>query len=222
MKGELLVTLKESIATELGTNKGWSLTSDENDPDGQTLLFEYPAIEKRVGYVQQSVKIEMGARSEHWPVIERPIQSYVKEALQGKVVEAAVNVRVLKAERTFWEKATILHQYAHFPEGKTLPPRISRHFYDFFCLLNSDVKAHALAEVALLERVAKHKNVYFASAWASYETARKGALKLSPLPRVQEDLEKDFRLMSQMFFGEMPAWDSILASIRHFEAEFNA
>lgn len=164
----------------------------------------------------------MGARSEHWPVSEHPIQSYAKEALKDKVTETAVRVRVLNAKRTFWEKATILHQYAHLPDGKVLPARISRHFYDFFRLLNSEIKTKALADVELLDRVAVHKNLYFASGWANYETARKGTLILSPLPRLVEELEKDFDRMKQMFFGKIPHWDLILKTIKDFEQEFNA
>ena len=39
-------------------------------------------------------------------------------------------VKVIKAERTFWEKATILHHETHRPEGNPQPPRYSRHYYD--------------------------------------------------------------------------------------------
>ena len=61
--------------------------------------------------------------------------------------QEAIQASVFNAERTFWEKATILHQYAHLPETKALPDRISRHFYDFYRLLNSEVKAKALADM---------------------------------------------------------------------------
>ncbi len=195
---KLLASLRDSIAKELGTTSGWKLAPDEGDPDNQTLLFSYPAIVKQSGYIQQFVKIEMGARSEHWPVSEHRVQSYIKEALQDKVTEPEVRVRVLNAERTFWEKATILHQYAHIPEEKSLPSRISRHFYDFSCLLNSEIKKKALSDIALLERVATHKSIYFASGWANYGTARKGTLRLSPLPRLQDALKKDLDLMNAL------------------------
>ncbi len=202
IKKNMLTDLKTSIAEKLGTTDGWQLFVDPKDPDEQTLQFEYPNITPRDGYIQQSVKIEMGARSEHWPVSEHNIQSYVKDALKEKVTEGPVLIRVLNAERTFWEKATILHQYAHLPEGKQLPPRISRHFYDFFRLLNSPIKEKALRDLALLERVAEHKRIYFASSWANYESARPGSLKLSPLKRVRGDLEKDYNLMgSSRSFG---------------------
>lgn len=130
-------------------------------------------------------------------------------------------VKVLDAKRTFWEKATILHQYAHLPKDKKLPARISRHYYDFFSLLNSDVKADAIAELELLDRVTAHKSIYFASAWASYGTARNGSLKLSPPTMLLDGLEKDFSLMRDMFFGNVPEWSNILKGIEDFEVEFN-
>lgn len=164
----------------------------------------------------------MGARSEHWPVSSHPIESLAKTALKDKVTEAKCITRVLNAEKTFWEKATLLHQYAHFPEDKKLPSRISRHLYDFYQLLNLPVKTQALSDLTLLDRVASHKKIYFASAWASYGTARKGTLKLLPPSRVVPELKKDYDLMAAMFYGdERPEWDAILTAIVEFEREFN-
>jgi len=154
-------------------------------------------------------------------VSKHKIQSYTKEILKEKVTEPEVWVKVLDAERTFWEKATILHQYAHLPQDKKLPLRISRHYYDFFCLLNSHIKTGAIAGQELLKRVAIHKSIYFASAWASYVTARKGSLKLSPPLIMLDGLERDFDLMKDMFFGSVPEWSEILRVIRDFEKEFN-
>ncbi|OFZ81375.1 MAG: hypothetical protein A2583_15915 [Bdellovibrionales bacterium RIFOXYD1_FULL_53_11] len=221
VQNKMAVDLRKGIAEVLGTTKGWQLVVDTTDPDAQTLNFEYPSLSPKDGYIRPFVKIEMGARSEHWPVSQHKIRSYVKDALKEKVHEDEVVVRVLNAERTFWEKATILHQYAHLPETKEMPLRISRHFYDFFRLLNSDIKKKALSDVTLLERVASNKAIYFASGWASYATARKGTLKLSPLPRILGDLERDYYLMKQMFFGEIPDWQLILKTIEQFETDFN-
>ncbi|MGH7890015.1 MAG: nucleotidyl transferase AbiEii/AbiGii toxin family protein [Thermodesulfobacteriota bacterium] len=218
---EMLPDLKEAIIAKTETTEGWRLFIDQEDPDAQTLLFEYPSDTSKVGYIRPLVKIEIGARAEHWPVSEHRIQSYAKEALKEKIHEPEIKVRVLNAERTFWEKATILHQYAHLPENKNLPPRISRHFYDFFRLLNSDIKEKALSAISLLERVATHKSIYFASSWASYATARKETLKLSPPSRILKELEKDYALMEAMFFREIPEWKMVLKTIEKFEKEFN-
>jgi hypothetical protein len=87
--------------------------------------------------------------------------------------------------------------------------------------LNSKVKDKAIADQDLLERVAVHKSIYFALAWASYETARKGSLKLSPPQRIVADLKRDFGLMKDMFFGPVPEWNDVLNTIEKFEADFN-
>ncbi len=221
VQNDLVALLRTAIAKELKTSEGWYLEIDTEDPDRQTLQFGYPRLIEKNGYIRPSVKIELGARSEHWPVSKHKIQSYTKTILKEKINEPEIWVKVLDAKRTFWEKATILHQYAHLPQDKKLPPRISRHFYDFFCLLNSEVKNSAIAEHTLLDRVAAHKSIYFASAWANYNTARKGSLKLSPPTILLEGLEKDFSLMKDMFFGSIPKWNQILEAINAFETAFN-
>lgn len=218
---EMLADLKDIFAAKLGITDEWQIFPDQKDPDAQTLLFAYPSETSKTGYIRPLVKIEIGARSEHWPVSEHKIRSYVKEALKEKIHESETQIRVLNAERTFWEKATILHQYAHLPKDKTLPPRISRHFYDFFRLLNSSIKKRALEEVSLLERVANHKSVYFASGWANYNTAKKGSLKLVPSPYILKELQKDYRQMESMLFKEVPSWELILKTVEEFEDEFN-
>jgi hypothetical protein len=218
---QMLADLKDAFAAKLGTTDEWQVFPDQEDSDAQTLLFEYPSEASKTGYIRPLVKIEIGARSDHWPVSEHKIQSYAKEALKEKIHESEICVRVLNAERTFWEKATILHQYAHLPEDKKLPPRMSRHFYDFFRLINSEIKEKALIETSLLKRVATHKSIYFASGWASYNTAQKGTLKLIPPLHILKELQKDYDLMEAMFFREIPEWPFILTTIEKFEKEFN-
>src|SRR3990167_7277699 len=159
IQNDLLRVLREVISAKLNNTEEWRLEVDAHDPDGQTLLFEYPGSTLKSKYIRPIVKIEMGARAEHWPASKHRIQSYAKIALIDKVTEPETLVKVLEAKRTFWEKATILHQYAHLPPDKKLPSRISRHFYDFFCLLNSDIKASAIAEHILLDKVAAHKSI---------------------------------------------------------------
>jgi hypothetical protein len=218
----LLTDLRDSISKKLGTTEGWELVLDSTDPDAQSLSFEYPSITKPGGYIRPFVKIEMGARSEHWPVGEKKLRSYAKEALNEKIDDDEISIRVLNAERTFWEKAMILHRFAHLPDGKAIPARSSRHFYDFFQLLNSSIKQEALKDLTLLGRVAKHNEIYFAASWAKYETARQGSLKLSPLARVIEALEKDYERMESMFYRiKRPEWGLIVKTIKEFEREFN-
>ena len=95
------------------------------------------------------------------------------------------------------------------------------HPYTFFRLLNSPIKEKALEESFLLERVANHKSIYFASSWANYGTARRGTLKLIPPSHVLKELQRDYLQMESMLFREIPSWELILKTIGQFEEEFN-
>lgn len=221
VQNDLAILLKNTISEKLSTAGKWRLDIDALDPDGQTLLFQYPGSTNKEKYIRPIVKIEMGARAEHWPVSQQLIQSYAKQALSDRVTEHEILIKVLEAKRTFWEKATILHQYSHLPQDKKIPARISRHYYDFFCLLNSSIKEDALQDSDLLNRVATHKGIYFSSGWANYGSAKQGSLKLLPQPIHIDRLEKDYGEMKEMFFGKIPDWSDILALIGKFELEFN-
>ena len=221
ISGTLMKVLSEDITKELNLSDTWKLFIDESDPARQTLIFEYPAVAPdKNDYIRPSVKIELGARSEHWPVSQHLIHSYAKETLKDKIEESEMTIRVLNIERTFWEKATILHQYSHLPANKSLPLRLSRHYYDFYFLLKS-IKDEAIKNQHLLEKVAHHKDTYFPSAWANYAQAKKGTLKLTPPEHISKILEKDYGLMKEMFFEDPPIWNEIMDLIRRFEIEFN-
>lgn len=89
-------------------------------------------------------------------------------------------VRTATAERTFWEKLTILHMVAHFPEGKVFPARYFRHYYDVFCYCKNGYKHRVFEHKDLLENVAQFKEKFYPSSVAQYELARIGSLKLVP------------------------------------------
>lgn len=221
VRGDLFNKLETVIKSKLGP-KGWKLEIDEDDNDGQTILFTYPKLTvKASNYIRPVVKIELGARSDHWPVSMQMIAPYVAEILPAPLNQMYAEIRVLNIERSFWEKATILHKYAHYPDNKKVPERQSRHFFDFYCLLNSDGKAKALANIDLLEKVAAHKNIYFKAAWANYLTAKKGSLKLIPEEKVMKAMEADYKAMSEMFAGDVPSWDEIIKDVKEFEDDFN-
>lgn len=220
---ELEPALEQVIVTKLRKDDSWRLRPDATDPDQQTLLFDYPSAIPAAGsgYVRQMVKIEMGARADHWPCEAKSVTPYVAEELPQAFQESQCAVKVLSAERTFWEKATILHAEFHRPADKAMPERFSRHYCDFYELVRRGVGASALAKLDLLARVAQHKNLFFKTSWARYNEAVKGTLRVLPPEHRMKALRDDYAKMQQMFFGEPPAFDDILSLLRRWESEFN-
>lgn len=98
--------------------------------------------------MRPEVRLEIGPLASWVPSDRHTIQPYAAQAYPGAFDDSACPVVAISAERTFWEKATILHQQAH--RAGTMPPRYSRHYYDMYKLAHSAVKAAALRDQALL------------------------------------------------------------------------
>lgn len=111
VQGTLQPALASRIRTTLGET-GWQLEVDPDMPDGQCLLFHYPTVfpPSSAAYVRPVVKIELGARSDDWPHEEKTILPYVTGHFSTLDPAPPFPVRVLAAERTFWEKACLLHE----------------------------------------------------------------------------------------------------------------
>jgi len=214
--------LKQTIATALPNKKEWKIELDTEDPDGQTVLFTFPhsMTSNAESYIRSSVKVEFGARADHWPVETATIVPYIVNVPGERVVEG-VSVRVLAAERTFWEKATILHMIYNYPTEKNVPPRMSRHYYDIYAMSGSPIYKRALESITLLKTVAEHKALFFKANWAHYEEATPAGLRLLPREDQMGALKNDYRQMQQMFFEEPPTFDQIIEKLRGIEKEIN-
>lgn len=91
-------------------------------------------------YLRPEVRLEIGPLAAWLPHEDREISCYAAESFPNVFERRACSVKVIMAERTFWEKATILHHEAHRPEDKPQPPRYSRHYYDLAKMAKSPVK----------------------------------------------------------------------------------
>ena len=201
----------------------WTLRLDEDDPDRQTLLFAYPARVATLAraYLRPVVRIELGARSDHWPSVQAPITPYVAQAFPAAFRAPPVAVKVLAVTRTFWEKATLLHAEHHRPLAKTMPARLSRHYYDLARLIVAGVGEQAVADLELLQHVVAHKTVFFSSGWARYAEARRGNLRLVPIAERIPALAADYDSMREMFFGEHLVFAEVLRILEEWEGRFN-
>ncbi|MBT3379183.1 MAG: nucleotidyl transferase AbiEii/AbiGii toxin family protein [Lentisphaerae bacterium] len=217
-----------AAACDAALGKGirqWRVANDGRDPDRQTLLFVYPPavnVDSATSYVEPSVRLEFGSRGEPWPTTVASIQPYASEQFPDVFTYPAVAVTALSVERTFWEKATILHQEAHRPQAKPMPGRSSRHYYDLAMLAKSPVRENALQQLPLLETVVQHKKHFFRCGWAGYDTAQPGTLRLLPPDDRLKALSADFEQMQVMMFGDCPSFDEIMVVLGDLQREIHA
>jgi len=217
--------LSAVITAELSNIEGgWQLAKDDADP--QTLVFRYPgsfdgAKYSDLMYVNPVVRLELGARGDAWPTERRAIIAYAAEEFPDVFSAPTCEVVVLGAERTFWEKATLLHSEYHRPAGPT-KDRLSRHYYDLVLLADTEVGQRALEDIEMLEKVRRHKEVFFHSAWSHYETAKPGTLRLVPPDARLTEFATDYAKMASMIFGTAPRFETLIKRLREFERQINA
>jgi hypothetical protein len=189
------------------------------DPrDAQAVEVAYPAVLSET-YLRPTVRLEIGPLASWVPSAPHVIQPYAADVFPEVFAEPTCPVVAIAAERTFWEKATILHQQAHRID--VMPPRYSRHYYDLHQLAHSPVKDAALHDWELLKDVVAFKQRFYPCGWANYEHARPGTFKLKPDPQQRRDLERDYDGMRMMIFGEVPPFARIIETLAGLEEEIN-
>jgi len=226
---QVLSALETNFQNEFGKEfEGtWNLAIADDDRWGQTILFMFPRddanlLEKELDYIKPYVRIEMGARPTNEPVELITIQSYASEEFPNSFADPSFELKVLSAERTFWEKATILHEQYHRDDNYVSADRMSRHYYDLFKLANTPLAERAITNRELLAQVIENKKLFFKRGAANYDDALVGNLRLVPSePRIAK-FKQDYRKMDIMFFGDPPKFDDIIVSLRQLENTINA
>lgn len=213
----LMPTLKDDLSEVIG--KPADLYILPEDP--QTICFRYPRIFE-TSSILQVIRLEIGALAAWTPAREKKISAYVAECYPKVFAQSDSQILTAASERTFWEKATILHHEANRPEHLPMPDRYSRHYYDLYCIAHSESKDDAYSKLDLLKRVVEFKMKFYPRKWARYEEAVPGTLKLVPPAYRMDALRQDYVSMQSMMFGESPDFDELMDYIKELEAEINS
>ena len=172
-------------------------------------------------YLRPEVRLEIGPLAAWLPHEVRSVTCYAAQAFPQLFGRREFSVRVIRAERTFWEKVTILHHEAYRPEGNPQASRYSRHYYDLARMAQSPVKDAALADMGLLADVVAFKQRFYPRNWARYDLAVPGSLRLVPQGAVLAALEADYQAMAGMIFGRIPSFADIVAQLHALENDIN-
>ncbi len=187
------------------------------------LTFRYPTIEpERPGYVHPQVRFELGSLTDQRPIGDHTVTPWVAEEFPTLFNAPTCRVVALGIERTFWEKATILHAEYHRPAGSPMRNRLSRDCYDMCQMAAHPNGFRAMRDLDLLARVVRHKRTYFQSAWANYDAAKRGSLRLVPPGHRLADLKTDYQQMQEMFTEPPPPFDDILRQLQRIEDAINS
>jgi hypothetical protein len=190
------------------------------------ITINYESLTVGTGYVRPAVILEFGARSTGEPWEMRPVGCDAAVHLPQLAFPSATP-RVMRVERTFWEKATAIHVFCL--QGRFRgAERFARHWYDVARLGETGHAAHAIADRDVARAVARHKSIFFlekdvGGCVIDYEAAITGGLRLVPDGDALNLLADDYRQMVQdgLLFDEAESFDMLMARCRRIEQDAN-
>jgi len=198
---------------------------DDTDPDGQTVLVLYPSIVRgESDYVRPAVRVECGAKSALDPHGETTVRPYIAEEVADLGISVP-KVTTIEATRSFWDKAVIAHGLRRWfeirGELRQEGQRISRHYYDLHCLVNSAVGGAALAAENLATDCVRHARLFFNRPDFDLGSAQRGSWAIEPSAGMLERLQGDYAKTIPMIFGAAPTFEEIMTSMKKINESAN-
>lgn len=219
---QIMPALEASVLEVLGENElGRIEYLKDLNTNSPTLLFHYPSSQPTgFDYIKRSVKLEFGSLTDQLPIGHHTIRPWIAEVFPTAFPDWRCEVIALEIQRSFWEKATILHAEYHRPLDKPMPERFSRHYADTALLAKHPDVTNALNENDLRDRVVLWKK-QFSSSWANYDLAKPGTFRLVPKAERLPALRRDYQMMSDMYLSKPVSFDDLLTSLSHLEHLIN-
>jgi Nucleotidyl transferase AbiEii toxin, Type IV TA system len=223
VRNQIAPALAATVAGVLGKRaRAWFEFLTDPHTHSPVLLFHYPSSQPAgFDYLKRSVKLEFGSLTDQQPAGRHAVRPWVADILPEAFPDWRCEVIALEVERSFWEKATILHAEYHRPVEKPMPDKFSRHYADTAALARHPTASGAIDQHDLRDRVVAWKGQFFGSSWANYDQAKPGTFRLVPPAARLPALRRDYEAMRDMYLSEPPSFEDVLATLQDLENRIN-
>lgn len=194
---------------------------DNTYPEPRAIHIRYESLfDENTSYLEAEVKLEVGARSLLEPTAPASVTSLVEEFMPVSTSLGPVTIPTALAEKTFLEKAFLLHELFSCGTPK-MANRKSRHIYDLAQMMDSDIAARALADDDLWNTIHNHRETFSSISGVDYTPDIRKRIVLIPPDSVIRDWENDYADMAQsMIFGPKPSFAELLRKIEDLQSRF--
>ncbi len=170
-------------------------------------------------YNRTAVKIELSGRAEGWPMEARALIPYAAQQFPDLDSDATLTLSSVRPERTFWEKAALIHEQNVRPGEKPLASRQARHLYDLGRLWPVVQGIEGLH--SLFDGVIAHRRGFFDYKWVDDDSLSRGSLQLVPPDARIPEWRADYEAMMAMFFTDPPSFGEILTTLEEIQSSLS-
>lgn len=172
-------------------------------------------------YLRDEVLLEVGARSLFEPTAIARVKSFVADVFPHLTSNDNTPVVAAVAEKTFLEKAFLLHELFSTDGGRNAG-RKSRHMYDLCKMLEAGIADLAITDNELWETIRHHREVFTSICDVDYTPDIRRRIALVPPQNVLEEWKNDYdsMVMNMIYEDNPPAFADILKSMAEIERRF--
>lgn len=228
VRDELCQSLKFAVA-ENGLDKWLSIKADPNGegdntyPEPRVIHIRYYSLfDAELPYLYSEVKLEIGSRSLLEPTSKAEVKSIIGQHLPIETAIQAVAIPTALAEKTFLEKAFLLHELFSVPSTGDAN-RKSRHLYDLVMMMKTEIASSAVSNNELWATIHHHREYFTHIHGVDYTPDIRRRICLIPPASLMDIWEQDYNDMrSTMIYGDTPTFESIIEQMKELERMFHS
>ncbi len=195
--------------------------TEDTTKDPQTIEIKYNTL-FNTNYIQNKVVIEIGSRSLIEPSENVQMRSLIADTFpNADFTDNYCNIPTVIPQRTFLEKAFLLHEEFQKPMDKIRVDRMTRHIYDLEKMMDTDFAKEALNNTDLYNAIVEHRRTLTAMKEVDYSTHAPETINFVPPASVIDAWKKDYEIMQEyMIYGESLPFDKLIERIKELNERF--
>jgi predicted nucleotidyltransferase component of viral defense system len=219
-------TLQNELNQKLQNNGiiGYSLfvpESEDTTKDPQIIEIHFKSL-FTPDYIRDKVVIEIGARSLVEPSENIRLRSIIADYYpQSNYADDYFAVPTVVPQRTFLEKAFLLHEEFQKPPEKIRVNRMTRHIYDLEKLMDTNFAESALNNSNLYNVIVEHRRILTAMKEVDYSTHVPEKINFVPPDFILDSWREDYEIMqSGMIYGKSLSFEKLIERIKLLNERF--
>ena len=166
--------------------------------------------------------LEISARSLMEPCTVTKVKSMVENNypnIQTTLVDS--DITTANAEKTFLEKAFLIHEMFSVEGHGQKADRKSRHLYDLTEMMKHGIDEKAIRNDDLWESIRQHREIYTSVSGMDYTPDIRKRIVLIPREDIISAWKKDYTDMKDdMIFGDKPTFDELIDMMKTLQEKF--
>ena len=179
----------------------------DHDKDPSVIYVKYTSLyQSDAAYATPIVKVEISVLSMEEPYEMKRISSLVEQVYEREGIavdkELVQTIKTASPTRTFLEKAFLMCE-----EYMKNPPRtyrMSRHFYDLECLMDTEYGQAALVDDTLYQEILDHRQKFYHVGAVDYNQLQRETISIVPPQELMPLFEADYADMKRSFIYGSP------------------